>query len=120
MTYVNAGHNPPFVIRADGKVETLAPTGMPVGIIEESPYSTGELTLDPGDLITLYSDGIPETQRTDDEEYGEDNFEKLLVAERENNLAGLFDKLQEELNVFRGEAPIGDDVTLLVLRRNPA
>jgi serine phosphatase RsbU (regulator of sigma subunit) len=120
VTYVNAGHNPPFVIRADGTVDTLAPTGMPVGIIEESPYKTGELTLEPGDLVTLYSDGIPETQRTDDEEYGEDNFEKLLVAERGNDLAGLFDKLQHELNDFRGEAPIGDDVTLVVLRRNPS
>jgi sigma-B regulation protein RsbU (phosphoserine phosphatase) len=118
VTYVNAGHNPPFVIRADGSVDTLAPTGMPVGIIEESPYKTGELTLEPGDLVTLYSDGIPETQDVEDEEYGEDNFEKLLVAERGNDLAGLFDKLQLELNDFRGEAPIGDDVTLVLLRRN--
>jgi sigma-B regulation protein RsbU (phosphoserine phosphatase) len=118
VTYVNAGHNPPFVIRADGSVDTLAPTGMPVGIIEESSYKTGELTLEPGDLVTLYSDGIPETQDVEDEEYGEDNFEKLLVAERGNDLAGLFDKLQLELNDFRGEAPIGDDVTLVLLRRN--
>ena len=120
VTYVNAGHNPPFVIRADGSVDTLAPTGMPVGIIEESSYKTGEVTLAPGDLITLYSDGIPETQRDDDEEYGEDNFEKLLVAERGKDLEGLFEKLQDELKAFREDAPIGDDVTLLILRRDPA
>ena len=120
VTYVNAGHNPPFVIRADGKVETLAPTGMPVGIIEEFSYNTGEVTLEPGDLLTLYSDGIPETQDADDEEYGENNFEKLLVAERGNDLAEMFDKLQVELKDFRGDVPIGDDVTLLALRRNPA
>jgi sigma-B regulation protein RsbU (phosphoserine phosphatase) len=120
VTYVNAGHNPPFVIRADGSVETLDPTGMPVGIIDESAYKTGEVTLGPGDLVTLYSDGIPETQRLDDEEYGEDNFEKLLVAERDKDLDGLFDKLQGELKEFRGEAEIGDDVTLLILRRNTA
>jgi len=117
VTYVNAGHNPPFVIRADGSVETLKPTGMPVGIIEESTYTTGEMVLNPGDLITLYSDGIPETQDKEDEEYGEDNFEKLLVAERNNDLVGLFDKLQGELKQFRGDAPIGDDVTMVVLRR---
>ena len=120
VTYVNAGHNPPFVIRADGTVETLASTGMPVGIIAESPYKTGELTLEPGDLLTLYSDGIPETQRPDDEEYGEDLFEKLLVDERDKDLGGMFDKLQIELKDFRGDAPIGDDITMLVLRRNPA
>ena len=56
----------------------------------------------------------------DDEEYGEDNFEKLLVAERNNDLGGLFDKLQGELREFRGDTPIGDDVTMLVLRRHPA
>jgi sigma-B regulation protein RsbU (phosphoserine phosphatase) len=78
------------------------------------------VTLAPGDLITLYSDGIPETQRPDDEDYGEDRFEKLLVAEHGNDLAGLFDKLQEELKSFRGDAPIGDDVTMVILRRNPA
>jgi sigma-B regulation protein RsbU (phosphoserine phosphatase) len=117
VTYVNAGHNPPFLVRADGTVETLAPTGMPVGIIAESPYGIGEVTLEPGDLLTLYSDGIPETQRADDEEYGEDTFEKLLVAERGNDLAGMFEKLQVELKEFRGNAPIGDDVTLLALRR---
>ncbi len=120
VSYVNAGHNPPFVIRTDGAVETLGPTGMPVGIIEESSYKTGEVTLAPGDMITLYSDGIPETQRIDDEEYGEDQFEKLLVAERGNDLAGLFEKLQDELKTFREDAPIGDDVTLVILRRNPA
>jgi len=120
VTYVNAGHNPPFVIRADGSVETLGPTGMPVGIIEESTYKTGEVTLNHGDMITLYSDGIPETQRSDDEEYGEDNFEKLLVAERGNDLTGLFEKLQGELKDFREDAPIGDDVTMLILRRDPA
>jgi sigma-B regulation protein RsbU (phosphoserine phosphatase) len=78
------------------------------------------VTLNPGDLITLYSDGIPETQRSDDEEYGEERFEKLLVAERNQDLAGLFDKLQDELKEFRGEAEIGDDVTLVILRRHPA
>jgi len=117
VVYVNAGHNPPFVVRADGTVETLAATGMPVGIIEDSPYKTGELTLAPGDLVTLYSDGIPETQDVEDEEYGEDQFEKLLVQEHKSDLAGLFEKLQGELQEFRGDAPVGDDVTLLILRR---
>jgi sigma-B regulation protein RsbU (phosphoserine phosphatase) len=119
ITYVNAGHNPPFVIRAGGEVETLGPTGMPVGVLEGAPYKTGECELGAGDLITLYSDGIPETQKIDDEdEYGEDRFEKLLVRERGGDLDGLFEKLQGELKDYRGEAPVGDDVTLVIVRRD--
>jgi serine phosphatase RsbU (regulator of sigma subunit) len=121
LTYVNAGHNPPFVIRAGGEVETLGPTGMPVGVLAGSPYKTGECELAPGDLITLYSDGIPETQKIDDEdEYGEDRFEKLLLNERAGDLGELFGKLQTELQEYRGEAPVGDDVTLVIVRRDPA
>jgi len=119
ITYVNAGHNPPFVIRAGGKVETLGPTGMPVGILEDSPYKTGEFELAAGDLVTLYSDGIPETQRIDDEdEFGEDRFEKLLLRERAGDLGELFGKLQNELKEYRGEAPVGDDVTIVIVRRD--
>jgi serine phosphatase RsbU (regulator of sigma subunit)/pSer/pThr/pTyr-binding forkhead associated (FHA) protein len=120
ITYVNAGHNPPYVVRADGSIELCPATGMPVGILDDFPYKTGEITLQPGDLIALYSDGIPETQRgeRDEDEYGEERFEKFLVAERTTDLAALSDKLQQELVEFRGDAPVGDDITLLMLRRN--
>ncbi|MCB1184043.1 SpoIIE family protein phosphatase [bacterium] len=121
IVYVNAGHNPPFIIRADGSVGTCPATGMPVGIIDEFPYSTGETHLDPGDLLALYSDGVPETQRgeRDEDEYGEERFEAFLKAERETPLRELSDKLNRELVDFRGDAPVGDDITLLLLRRDP-
>jgi sigma-B regulation protein RsbU (phosphoserine phosphatase) len=117
VTYVNAGHNPPYVVRADGTVEDCAPTGLPVGMMEESKYRTGEITLGHGDLLALFSDGIPETQRIDDEEYGEENFKTLLVRERGSDLQELFSILQGELAEFRGDAEIGDDITLVTLRR---
>ena len=107
--------------RAQGEVETLGPTGMPVGVLAGAPYKTGECSLGPGDLITLYSDGIPETQKIDDEdEYGEDRFEQLLVRERAGDLGELFGKLKTELEEYRGDAPVGDDVTLVIVRRDPA
>jgi phosphoserine phosphatase RsbU/P len=118
ITYVNAGHNLPIMVRADGSVEECAPTGLPVGMMEDSTYKTGEIIMEKGDLFTLFSDGIPETQRLDDEEYGEDNFKALLIQERKGSLKQLFDILQGELKDFRGEAEIGDDVTMVSLRRN--
>ncbi len=117
ITYVNAGHNLPIMVRSDGSIEECVPTGLPVGMMEDSTYKTGEITLEAGDLFALFSDGIPETQRLDDEEYGEDNFKALLVQERQGNLKELFEILQGELKEFRGEAEIGDDVTLVTLRR---
>jgi sigma-B regulation protein RsbU (phosphoserine phosphatase) len=118
ITYVNAGHNPPFLVRVDGRIEECPPTGLPVGMVDGMAYKTGQITLEKGDLLALFSDGIPETQRLDDEEYGEEKFQDLLVRERSSNLADLFNKLQAELAEFRGEAEIGDDVTLVTLRRS--
>lgn len=116
-TYVNAGHNPPYLVKADGSVAECSPTGLPVGMMEDSSYRTGEFQLDQGDLLALFSDGITETQRLDDEEYGEESFKKFLLEERASDLQVLFEKLQTELADFRGEAEIGDDITLVTLRR---
>lgn len=116
-TYINAGHNPPFLVKADGSVTDCAPTGLPVGMMEDSRYRTGTFQLDQGDLLALFSDGITETQRLDDEEYGEERFQRFLVRERTSDLAVLFGKLQAELANFRGDAEIGDDITLVTLRR---
>jgi len=117
ITYVNAGHNPPYVVRANGEIEECPPTGLPVGMMADSAYSTGEITLASGDLVALFSDGVTETQDLDDEEYGEQNFMELLKRERATDLGQLFETLQSELVDFRGEAEIGDDVTLVTLRR---
>jgi sigma-B regulation protein RsbU (phosphoserine phosphatase) len=118
VTYVNAGHNPPYVVRADGAVEECPSTGLPVGMIEGIPYGSGAFTLERGDLVALYSDGIPETQRVDDEQYGEERFKELLVQQRSGGLPDLFARLQAELAEFRGAAAIGDDVTLVTVRRS--
>ncbi|HPF70624.1 MAG TPA: SpoIIE family protein phosphatase [Candidatus Krumholzibacteria bacterium] len=117
LEYANAGHNPPLVVRADGSVEECPGTGLPIGMLEDSQYGTGELVLGPGDLLAMFSDGIPETQTLDDDEYGDDAFGDLLVRERRRDLGALFATLQAELAAFRGEAPIGDDITLVTLRR---
>ncbi len=118
ITYVNAGHNPPILVKADGIILECEPTGMPVGMMEESQYRTSTAQLDPGDLLALFSDGIPETQTLDDDEYGEDKFKMLLRKLHKDDLGKIFEDLKVELADFRGEAPIGDDVTLLTLRRN--
>jgi len=114
----NAGHNAPLVIRANGETGSCPATGLPVGIMEDSVYETGELSLNDEDLLALFSDGITETQRDEEEEYGDDRFRELLVRERGKDLPAIFGTLQGELRSFRGEEPVGDDVTLMLLRKN--
>lgn len=118
ITYVNAGHNPPYVVRANGDIEECPPTGLPVGMMDDAKYSQGEITLGSGDLLALFSDGVTETQDPVDEEYGEEKFMALLKRERATDLGEVFATLQKELAAFRGEAEIGDDVTLVTLRRH--
>ncbi|PJA76626.1 hypothetical protein CO151_02215 [bacterium CG_4_9_14_3_um_filter_65_15] len=117
IVYVNAGHNPPMVVRSDGATEECAPTGLPVGMLEGMEYGTGETTLGPGDMIAMFSDGITETQNEADEDFGEDRLAGFLARERTADLALLFDDLRGELGAFRGNAPIGDDITLVAIRR---
>lgn len=122
VEYVNAGHNPPLVIRRGGEVQKCPATGMPIGILEDVPYKAAALKLEPGDVLALFSDGIPETQKIDDEdEFGDERFEAFLVAERSAaDLDGVFDRLQQVLADYREDAEVGDDVTLMLLRRAPA
>src|SRR6185295_7121979 len=70
LRYTNAGHNPSLIVRANGDVEELGPTGIPLGLLPNAPYRAAEATLAPGDLLVLYTDGIAEAANADDEEYG--------------------------------------------------
>jgi serine phosphatase RsbU (regulator of sigma subunit) len=120
VTCVNAGHNQPILVRADGTVEQCATGGLPVGVIEETDFPTAAVELQPGDMLTLFSDGIPETVNAADEEYGEERFGALLSRFRDRPLEELMEALRQDLVAFRGDMPVGDDVTLLVVRRDPA
>jgi len=120
VTCVNAGHNQPVLVRADGTVQQCATGGLPVGVIAESEYPTASVNLEPGDTLALFSDGIPETANAQDDEYGEERFGALVAEYRDRPLDELVVALREDLAGFRGDTPVGDDVTLLVIRRRSA
>jgi serine phosphatase RsbU (regulator of sigma subunit)/pSer/pThr/pTyr-binding forkhead associated (FHA) protein len=119
LEYVNAGHNPPMLVRAAGDVEDVAATGLPVALLEEGEWRTGRLTFEPGSVLALFSDGIPETWRDEDHDYGEDRFRDLLVSRRGMGVQEVRDAALADVADFRGDAPVGDDVTLMLLRRLP-
>ncbi len=116
---VNAGHNPPVLVRADGHLETCAIGSVPVGMMEDTEYRVGELIMAPGDTLAMFSDGIPETVNSQDEEYGEARFARLIAERRGDSLGAAATAVLADLAAFRGEAEVGDDVTLVMLRRRP-
>jgi serine phosphatase RsbU (regulator of sigma subunit)/pSer/pThr/pTyr-binding forkhead associated (FHA) protein len=115
--YVNAGHNPPVLVRADGVVESISSTGLPVALVDEGVWRTAELSLLPGDLLALYSDGIPETWQDEETDYGDERFQQLLVANRSLSVPDICQAALLDVSDFRGDEPVGDDITLLLLRR---
>lgn len=118
LAYVNAGHNPPYVVRAGGAVEELPPGGPPVALLGEGDWKRRDVTLDKGDLLALYSDGIPEAWNTEDEDYTDTRLRDLLAASRALPVGGIRDAVLDDLAGFVGAAPVSDDVTLVLLRRS--
>jgi serine phosphatase RsbU (regulator of sigma subunit) len=91
-----------------------------VGMMEDTEYAVGDQLLEPGDILAMFSDGIPETVNAEDEEYGEERFARLVAEHRHRSLRDLSSIILADLAGFRGEAEVGDDVTLVMVRRRLA
>ncbi len=118
LQYANAGHDPPFVRHASG-VGKLRATGMPLGLMPDMIYEQKEITLEHGESILLYSDGLAEAHSPREEMFGFPRIEKFVGAHSEG--AALIDSLLAELKRFTGEEwEQEDDITLLTLQRSPS
>jgi sigma-B regulation protein RsbU (phosphoserine phosphatase) len=113
---VNAGHNPPLLLKSDGSIEMLANNeGIPLGILENWEYIQHDVQLMPGDCLILYTDGITEAMNTRHELYTKERFIKSVKEWKRDSLSSLIDQIMHDLYAFTGEAPHSDDVTLLCL-----
>lgn len=116
--FVNAGHNGAIVMRADGKAEILKPTGAPLGLLPPViPYLDERIELHSGDILALYSDGVPEAYDLDEEEWGDERLLNCLTPCRHLSAAEITKKMFEGVDAFVGAAPPHDDITVLVLKR---
>src|SRR5262249_29514956 len=82
-TYVNGGHNDGVVLRADGNVELLTTTGLPLGLFAKAAYEQSQVTLGAGDLLMIYSDGVPEAENGIEEQFGMERVIEVLRAQKE-------------------------------------
>ena len=112
---VNAGHNPPVLLR-NGHVIRLEADGPVVGLLPFAPYTEQTLTLEPGDLLLLYTDGISEAMTHDDEEWGEERMIAAASAVRKQPAEEILRALFAAADAFTAGAPQHDDMTMLILK----
>jgi sigma-B regulation protein RsbU (phosphoserine phosphatase) len=120
LRYCNAGHNPPYLLRAaqgdePGGRDTLKATGIPFGVDGEMPYRIAETPLRPGDALFLYSDGITEAFDPAGEEFGTARLEATLEAARGKGAAELVADVLAATAIFAAGAEQSDDITAMAL-----
>jgi phosphoserine phosphatase RsbU/P len=114
LTYTNAGHNPPMLLRASGEPLRLEQGGALLGVFPDWVYQQGEVSLSPGDRLVLFSDGITEAENAKGDQFGEERLLGIISAHRTLDATALRKKIISELAVFSGGA-LQDDATLLVI-----
>jgi serine phosphatase RsbU (regulator of sigma subunit) len=117
VDYVNAGHNPPLLIRRDGTIETLNEGGMVLGLFDSMPYGEGIAELRTGDTLLIFSDGVTETWSAKGDEFGDQRLGEVAVRGRGLDAASLQTEILRELEVFEAGTKATDDRTLIVLKR---
>jgi serine phosphatase RsbU (regulator of sigma subunit) len=120
LTYCNAGHNPPYLLRSDGVAEThaLIRNAIPIGIAEDTIWGNDTVLLQPGDALILYTDGIPEAQNHGGEFFGESSLVEVAKANLGKSAGDLQAAILDAVHQFVGNAPKYDDITLMVLVRD--
>jgi sigma-B regulation protein RsbU (phosphoserine phosphatase) len=119
VDYVNAGHQPPLIVRKDGEIERMSnPEDLILGVVPEYQYHGMKMELAKGDSIFIYTDGITEAVDAQCEMYEESRLIKLLDKSRSLEPKKLVEKIITEVDDFAGEAAQFDDITVMVLSRN--
>jgi len=115
LRYVNAGHNPQYLIRHEGGLEEMASSGLPVGLLSGRGYLEGRLMVAPGDLLFFYTDGCVETENEADEPFGPERLEQLLRSTVEHGPDSVMARVEEAVTAFRGRREPFDDATMMVV-----
>ncbi|HEY6348984.1 MAG TPA: PP2C family protein-serine/threonine phosphatase [Candidatus Angelobacter sp.] len=117
LNYINAGHNAPLVRRVPGGIERLECGGLPLGVQENAVYQPGSVTLQSGDWLAIFTDGLVEAVNQRDEEYGEERVIAVLQAAASETPTNLISRLMVDLDLFVGNhLPLADDITCMVVK----
>jgi sigma-B regulation protein RsbU (phosphoserine phosphatase) len=118
VSYCNAGHNPPYVLKKNGEVTPLPMSQDPmVGAIDGIEFHQSTLQLEHGDSLVMFTDGVTEAMNINNEEFGETRLEDTLEDVTMHNCQQMIEAIKSDVAAFVGEAEQSDDITVLALRR---
>ena len=120
LTYVNAGHTPPLLLRADDRLDRLADGGIALGMFDHATYTPGRIVLQPDELLAVYSDGITEAENADGRPFDESGLESALRLHGREPIATIGAAVLHAVEAHTGDTRFADDLTVLVLRRTAA
>jgi sigma-B regulation protein RsbU (phosphoserine phosphatase) len=116
LQYVNAGHNPGYLI-ANGRIDLIKSHGLPIGILSGTRYMTQTRPFPAGSCAVLYSDGITEAEDVAGEEFGDDRLQALLQEHIDCSASMIRDQIASAVDAFVDEAPQKDDETIVIVKR---
>lgn len=118
LAYCNAGHNPPLVYRGGngGDALWLSPTGAAIGLVEDVPFRAEKVQMMPGDVLLLYTDGVPEAVNLQGEQFGYERLAQSLRGWGNSSAREVIQGIRQELDSFTQGGPLTDDVTLVVAK----
>jgi len=119
LSFLNAGHNPPLIVHSAGTVEQLASGGLPLGIKPDAEYREGRTQLQHGDVLVIYSDGVTEAVSPTGEEFGATRLYEVVSRNIEASAAGIRDRIESSLTKFAQGTSAADDITLVIVKRQP-
>jgi len=119
LRYVNAGHNHPFILFEKGGIEPLSKGGFCLGVFSDNRYEEGEIRLNPGDALILYTDGVTEAMNAKNDMYGEARLYLTMHKMLDKNVKEIERSILSDIKSFADGAPQADDVTLVLMKVNP-
>jgi len=118
MRYINAGHNPPLVVRKNGVPEYLEASGIPIGMMDLNTWKEESIKMEPGEFIFIFTDGIPEAMNRHGDQFGDERLEKFVLDNRDKPAGVLLKSMMSEVDSFIEDYSRSDDITAIIMRRN--
>jgi sigma-B regulation protein RsbU (phosphoserine phosphatase) len=116
LRYVNAGHNPQFVLRVGGGIEPLGSTGLPIALYSGHGYRELSVPLGPGDLLFFYTDGLVEAENAQGDMFGAERLQAIVASDEAQTVDAVLERVEQAVRTFRGTTEALDDATMMVLR----
>ena len=117
MAFVNAGHNPPYLVRKDGRIEELEASGCMIGAFNFASWAENSVELNEGDVVVVFTDGVVEAEKDDHQMYKEERLQEIARRLKGESPREISRGIMEDIRSFIQGAPQSDDITMLILKR---